>query len=484
MRRFLVLMMALLAAAGCGRDTPSPAQPPAVRVSLVGYGATSGPGQRYTGSVMPYIQVQMAFKNGGYIDEVMQVPHSVGPSFEVQQGDYVRRGDVLAVIRTNDYETKVSQAQAGVQTGQAQAVQAEAAVQQAQAGLVQAQAGVKQAHDALQQARAQVTSAEAGLRAAQAGVLNAKANQTDATNNYQRANALFAAAALTKTSYDSAVQAYQSANAGVQSAQAQVTQAQAALEQARASLSSAESKITTAQAQVELQRAQLSQAKASAMAAEAGVANAQAQLRQANITLGDCFLRGPMDSVVIQRNVEVGTLAAAGTVGFVLGDVRTLLVAFSVPDTVVDRLRVGQPISVTVTSLPGTVLRGRVSSVSPSADPKTRVFQVQVTVANPDRKVKAGMIASVDLSGGHVTETRALVVPLTALVQSKKNPDGYAVFVVQESGGQSVARMREVEVGPALGNTMTLKSGVREGERIITSGAQMATDGAAVQIVK
>jgi multidrug efflux system membrane fusion protein len=75
------------------------------------------------------------------------------------------------------------------------------------------------------------------------------------------------------------------------------------------------------------------------------------------------------------------------------------------------------------------------------------------------------------------------VVPLSAIVRSKGNQEGYAVFIVEERDGKAVSRARNVTLGGALNNSVIVNEGLREGERVITSGATLVSDGDTVQIV-
>ena len=81
-------------------------------------------------------------------------------------------------------------------------------------------------------------------------------------------------------------------------------------------------------------------------------------------------------------------------------------------------------------ALRGRVFRGLVTAISPSADPKSRVFDVEITIPNRNQDLKVGMIAAVAVATGQAP-TAVTVVPLTAVVRSKTNPEGYALFVVE-----------------------------------------------------
>ena len=107
---------------------------------------------------------------------------------------------------------------------------------------------------------------------------------------------------------------------------------------------------------------------------------------------------------------------------------------------------------------------------------------MEITVPNPANQLKPGMIAVVELPVGRVREPEP-VVPLTAIVRSKENAAGYAVFVVEQQGGKATARARNVRLGETFGNMIAVTEGVKPGERVITSGGTLVRDGEPVQII-
>ena len=74
------------------------------------------------------------------------------------------------------------------------------------------------------------------------------------------------------------------------------------------------------------------------------------------------------------------------------------------------------------------------------------------------------------------------VVPVSAIVRAKDRAGEYAVFVVEEKSGQTIARARNVKLGEALGNTIIVREGVNVGERVITQGVTFVLDGQQVQV--
>src|SRR5260370_26521875 len=138
-------------------------------------------------------------------------------------------------------------------------------------------------------------------------------------------------------------------------------------------------------------------ARAAFASAEAKVAGARAQLEAAELSFRDATLVAPTDAVVLSRSIEVGTLANAGTVAFVLADLTRVKAVFAVPDSLVQRAKTGASLSVTSDAFGNVEFPGRISALAPSADPQSRVFSVDVTIPNPRRQLTPGMVANADV---------------------------------------------------------------------------------------
>ncbi len=224
-------------------------------------------------------------------------------------------------------------------------------------------------------------------------------------------------------------------------------------------------------------------AKAAFETSQARVEGAKALLEEANLARKDTSLIAPFDAFVLKRFIEVGSLVGPGTPGFVLADTSSVKAVFGAPDVMVQTLQIGSPLQVTSMAIPGVAFQGTITGISPSADPKSRVFEVEVTVPNPENRLKVGMIASVQ-----VGESRSLqpvmVVPLTAIVRSKSNPNGFAVFLVADQEGKQIAKLRQVELGDPYGNTIEVTAGLNIGDRVIVRGNTLITDGEQINVTR
>ena len=329
---------------------------------------------RYSVSVQPYDQVAVAFKSGGYLDEVLQRRDADGRLRALQPGDQVTAGAVLARVREADYRERVNQA-------------------------------------------------EASLRELEASLVKARLD-------WDRAQVLFAADSLTRPELDAA----------------------------RATLEASAARRESGRAQVELAR----------------------------LALADCAVTSPIAGVVLERRIENGTLVGSGTVAFVLGRVADVKAAFGVPDALVGRMTPGQPIAITTEAFPGTTFGGRVTGIAPSADPQSRVFNIEVTIPNRDGRLKPGMIGTIEIPSDTPAAAAAgsgTAVPLAAVVRSSKSPNGYGVFVVETVDGRDLAHARPVELGSASGNDIAVTRGLQMGEHVVVMGATLLTDGEAVRVI-
>ncbi|MGI8769893.1 MAG: efflux RND transporter periplasmic adaptor subunit [Acidobacteriaceae bacterium] len=231
-------------------------------------------------------------------------------------------------------------------------------------------------------------------------------------------------------------------------------------------------------------------ANAQLQSTQASIDSAKASVTEATIALGYCQLRVPFDSWVLKRSVDVGSLVGPATNGFSLADTRSVKAVFGVPDTMIARIKLGSHQTVTTDAVPGR-FQGRVTAISPAADPKSRVYSVEVTLPNANNRLKSGMIASIAI-GGPASQKRMPVVPLSAVVRSPDDPKGFAVFVVESSeksgSSESLAdvvkvRTQDVSLGDAYGNVIAVLNGLGPGERVVTSGATMIRNGDQVRVI-
>jgi len=124
---------------------------------------------------------------------------------------------------------------------------------------------------------------------------------------------------------------------------------------------------------------------------------------------------------------------------------------------------------------------GAVTAVSPSADPQSRVFTVEITIDNPKNEFKPGMIGSLELPRAHVPSQR-LTVPLAALVRAGSGE--LSVFVPSQKGGKTRVHAVPVTIGASRGSNVELLGGVDANRRIVVAGAQTLHENDEVRVVE
>jgi multidrug efflux system membrane fusion protein len=416
----LITALALIALTiGCKTKAQEKTVKPVKAKTVETHSGTSS--VRYSASIRPSSQVEIAFKVGGYVESIKNAEGR-----HIQAGDVVMKGAVLAGLRQSDYAAKVNEARS--QTGEARST------------LDTNNAQLKEAITAVETSRAQLRDSEAAL--------------TRARLDFERAEALFSTQSITKPDYDAAKERFQVNTAKFEAAKAQLAVAEAKVNTARFQIGVAESRVKTTEATV----------------------------YTASIPLGDAQLRAPMSSVVIERKIEIGQLVSTGTPAFVLADLSSVKAAFGVPDLSLKNFNLGDTLTMTTDAVPGTEFTGHISRISPAADQSSRVFDVEVTIPNAQGQLKPGMIASMVVNESGVS-TEVPVVPLTSITRSKADPNAYAVLVIEEAAGRHIARLRNVTLGESYGNSVAVNSGVKPGEIVITTGVTQVADGEEVRVM-
>ncbi|MCM3902344.1 MAG: efflux RND transporter periplasmic adaptor subunit [Pyrinomonadaceae bacterium] len=418
----VVLSIALLGACK-SKQTQKPAVP--VKVAAVELNTASSEA-RYSATIIPRTQVDLAFKVGGYVDALRKVRGVDGKLRDIQEGDRISMGTVLARVRQSDYQVKFKEAKSQA----------------------------SEARSGIDVSKAQYEEAVSGIASSKSQLIEAEAAYVKAKLDFDRAENLFASKSMTKSDYDSA----------------------------RAQYDMTSAKVAAARSQVQVIEAKADSAKANIDMVQAKSQSAQAVVQETQIPLHDTELKSPLNGVVLEKSIEKGTLVSSGHKAFVVADTSSVKAVFGVADIAVAEMKLGSKLSVESESMPGKEFQGQITSVFPAADSKSRTFNVEVTVANPEYLLRPNMIVSLHVGGKQAT-TAQLVVPLNAVMKAKSNPGGYSVFVVTDEGGRQVARLRDVKLGEAYGNTVAVTDGVKLGERVITTGNTMVLDDDQVKVI-
>jgi Cu(I)/Ag(I) efflux system membrane fusion protein len=172
----------------------------------------------------------------------------------------------------------------------------------------------------------------------------------------------------------------------------------------------------------------------------------------------------PIAGWVTRKDAVLGSYAMPDKVLFEVADLASVYLVASAYPHQVAVLRVGDEATFTTASLPGHVFSTKVDLVYPAMDLSTRTARVRFRIDNKDLNLRPGQFGTVDVVGRHA---EALTLPLDAVIDTGRY---LYVFVVTNVGtAEQRFEARNVELGEQIGNRFTVRSGLSEGERVVSS---------------
>ena len=341
-------------------------------------------------------------------------------------------------------QTRVASAQAAKEAALAQ-------VQTALSNFKAAQAGVEAAKSRVQGARAGIQSAKSQVEAARAGVEAAKSQVQNAAAGVQTARS----------------QA-QNATAGIKTAESQIEGAIASVKSAQSSIEGAEASVISATSQLEGTEASIQSAKSGVESARSGIQAAEAAVAAAREEINRLSVTAPFSGLLESDTAELGTLMQAGALCATIIQLDTIKLVGFVPETEVDKIALGVPAGARLAT--GREVLGKVTFLSRSADPLTRTFRVEVSVANDDLSIRDGQTVEISVA---TDGQSAHLVPSSALTLNDKGELG--VRTVEDSR----ARFYPVEILSDTVNGVWL-AGLKEQANVIVVGQEYVVDGVLV----
>jgi len=171
--------------------------------------------------------------------------------------------------------------------------------------------------------------------------------------------------------------------------------------------------------------------------------------------------------IVITRRVNKGDYISQGTVLFEIADLSNVWILFDAYETDLPFLRQGERMEFSIQAIPGNKFSGNIVFIDPVIDPNTRVAKVRVEVANPSGKLKPEMFASGIVSSNLIEYRNNIVIPRSSVLWTGKRS---IVYIKLAGTNEPVFKLREIELGPMLGDSFVVTDGLTEGEEIVTHG--------------
>ena len=184
--------------------------------------------------------------------------------------------------------------------------------------------------------------------------------------------------------------------------------------------------------------------------------------------LEECTLKAPFSGVVGTCYAKVGGSLLPDEPAITLLDMGSVSVTFSVPESEIGSVKVGEEAYVLVPALQNKMLVGRITERSVKASKVSHSYQVKIAFTNPDKSLLPGMVCKVMLDQ---PENQGFVVPAKC-VQTR--PEGLSVWVVENGRAQH----RLITSSQFVANGVLVTSGLHPGDTVITEGLQKLYTGA------
>jgi len=172
----------------------------------------------------------------------------------------------------------------------------------------------------------------------------------------------------------------------------------------------------------------------------------------------------PIRGIITEKHAIVGELSDPSKSLYTVADLSSVWVQIDINEKDLAKVHKGQSAIVTVGAFPDSKLKGRITYIADLVDQSTRTVKARIEVANPGRRLKPEMFATVELSLA-ADAPAVLAVPEEAL----QDLDGKKVVFVVEHEDEFVAR--PVETGRTAGGVVEIVAGLNEGERYAVKGA-------------
>jgi membrane fusion protein, multidrug efflux system len=215
--------------------------------------------------------------------------------------------------------------------------------------------------------------------------------------------------------------------------------------------------------------------------AESTLKQTQGMADATRATIEKKTIRAPFAGRLGIRMVNLGQYLDIGKPIVSLQSLAPIYVDFSLPQQELARLKTGMAVRVTTDAYPGRQFEGKLTAINPDLDAQTRSVGLQASFENADQLLRPGMFARVEVL---LPEEKAvLAIPSTAVLSA---PYGDSVYVIEPAADQKdgksglVVRQQFIRTGRALGDFVSVESGLKAGQRVVSAGMLKLRNGMSV----
>ncbi|MGR9035812.1 MAG: efflux RND transporter periplasmic adaptor subunit [Gammaproteobacteria bacterium] len=207
------------------------------------------------------------------------------------------------------------------------------------------------------------------------------------------------------------------------------------------------------------------------------LAEAHAQSDAKRAVIAKKRIHAPFSGKLGIRRVDVGQYLAEGTAIVPLQKLDTMYADFTLPESRLSELFIGQAVEVKVQAYPERIFRGAISAVNPLVDAGSRSVKVRATLDNPQHALHPGMFADIKITSRKKREV--LTLPDTAI---SYNPYGDFVFAIEPDKQGWVVKVKQVSTGESRNGRVEISKGLTAGEKAVSAGQVKLRNGMPVAL--
>jgi membrane fusion protein, copper/silver efflux system len=171
--------------------------------------------------------------------------------------------------------------------------------------------------------------------------------------------------------------------------------------------------------------------------------------------------------IVVTRKVNAGDYISKGGVMYEIADLSKVWITFEAYENDISLIRTGGIITFKLRALPGSEFSGKVDFIDPFIDPVTRIIKIRTEAENKTGQLKPGLFVNGTMMTSDSQTKNSIIVPQSSVLWTGKRS---LVYVKIKADGNLQFKMREVELGPRLGDNYIVNSGLSEGDEIVVNG--------------
>ena len=192
-----------------------------------------------------------------------------------------------------------------------------------------------------------------------------------------------------------------------------------------------------------------------------------AQILESGVVKEELPILADISGYVTEKKVNLGDYVMKGMAIYEIANLNNVWILFDVYESDMAWVKKGDAVNFTVQSLPGESFKGKISYIDPVIDPMTRVAKARVEINNSGLKLKPEMFVSGTVEAELPIKSEAIIVPKTSVMWTGQR----SVVYIKNTTAKGVNfMMRDVTLGPALGDGFVVNDGLQEGEEIAING--------------